>query len=431
MKIAILGGGFTGLAAAHDLSKKGHDVTLYERGAVLGGLAAGFKEKEWDWYIERAYHHLFSNDSDILGLADDTGFKNIMFKSPITASYYNVGSQGRTFPLDTPMDLLRFPLLTISERVRTGAVLAFLKFVPFLPVYEEYAAQDFLKVAMGEHAYEVMFGELFRKKFGKYAGKILTSFIWARITKRTKELGYVKGGFQVFIDHLEQTLIKQGVNICKSVAVESIEKKGEEFILTIQEGASTKKKKEVFDRVVSTLPTPVLANVAQTLFPAEFLQNLRSIQYLHAVCLILQTEKPILAKEYWLNICVPELSAMLVAQHTNLVDKKHYGNKNLLYMANYVEGSDTLVKMNDKEILAHYVPQLKKLKQDYDGTYGKYFIFKAPFAQPIFDKKFLKSKPDFETPVPGFYIANLDMTYPYDRGTNYAVKLGRQVAGMI
>jgi len=59
------------------------------------------------------------------------------------------------------------------------------------------------------------------------------------------------------------------------------------------------------------------------------------------------------------------------------------------------------------------------------------YVFRSQFAQPIFDKEFLKNKPDFITPVKNFFIANLDMTYPYDRGTNYAVKLGKEITKMI
>ncbi len=54
-----------------------------------------------------------------------------------------------------------------------------------------------------------------------------------------------------------------------------------------------------------------------------------------------------------------------------------------------------------------------------------------PRHAEIFDKEFLKNKPDFETPLKGFYIANLDMTYPYDRGTNYAVALGKKVVELL
>ena len=40
MNIAIIGGGPAGLAAAYDLAKAGHEVTIYEAEPVVGGLAA-------------------------------------------------------------------------------------------------------------------------------------------------------------------------------------------------------------------------------------------------------------------------------------------------------------------------------------------------------------------------------------------------------
>jgi protoporphyrinogen oxidase len=71
---------------------------------------------------------------------------------------------------------------------------------------------------------------------------------------------------------------------------------------------------------------------------------------------------------------------------------------------------------------------LKTITGKQDLTLINTYTFKAPFAQPIFDKNFVANMPGFETPIENFYNANLDMTYPYDRGTNYAVKLGKQVA---
>ena len=42
MKIGIIGAGATGLAAAYDLSKWGHEVKIYERDKFLGGHASTF-----------------------------------------------------------------------------------------------------------------------------------------------------------------------------------------------------------------------------------------------------------------------------------------------------------------------------------------------------------------------------------------------------
>ena len=57
MKIAIIGAGFSGLAAAYTLTKRGHDVTVFEKDSQPGGLAIGYKEKVWDGTLETHCHH--------------------------------------------------------------------------------------------------------------------------------------------------------------------------------------------------------------------------------------------------------------------------------------------------------------------------------------------------------------------------------------
>src|SRR3989344_2614054 len=128
--IAVLGGGITGLTAAYFLSRRGFTVTLFERSATLGGLAQGFKQPHWDWPLERAYHHLFKNDIDIISFAHSIGFDGIFFSAPKTDSLFKVGNNYRIFPVDSPHDFLRFPLLTPIEKLRAAAILAWLKISP-------------------------------------------------------------------------------------------------------------------------------------------------------------------------------------------------------------------------------------------------------------------------------------------------------------
>ena len=58
-KIAILGAGIGGMAAAYDLVRSGHQVVIYEASDAVGGLASGFKEPHWEWSVEKYYHHWF------------------------------------------------------------------------------------------------------------------------------------------------------------------------------------------------------------------------------------------------------------------------------------------------------------------------------------------------------------------------------------
>ncbi len=432
MKIAVLGGGVTGLTAAFYLSKKNHKITIFEKEQILGGLAVGFKTNNWDWYLERAYHHLFANDNDILNFAKEIGFNKIFFKSPTTSSLFRISDFGfRILPLDTPIDFLKFPYLNTIDKLRAGIVISFLKLSPFLSFYEKQTAEKFLKKTMGKKVWNILWQQLFRGKYGDYAGNILAVFIWARIKKRTKNLGYIEGGFQTLINYIENRLKGLRVNVLTGYEIEEIKKEGNKFIIN----------NTLYDAVVSTLPTPVLTKISKIILPKSYLDQLSKIEYLHALTLILETEKPILDKTYWLNISTSKIPIMVIVQHTNFIDKKYYGNKHIAYLGWYLKREDKLMKMDNQELVDSVLPYLNKIInnqnprnkqiQNYKLKILNSFIFHGPFAQPIFDKNFVKNKPDFITPVKNFFISNLDMTYPYDRGTNYAVKLGKQVAGLI
>jgi protoporphyrinogen oxidase len=435
-KVAILGGGFAGLTAAYYEAKKGNNVTLFEKEDVLGGLAAGFSAPGWEWPLERAYHHLFTNDADILGFSKEIGFEDFIYKTLITASLYDskevvYGQKShnyRIFPVDTPQDLLRFPLMSWPAKIRTGMVAFLFKLTPMLSFYEKRTASQILRQGSGEEGWRVFWEPLLQKKFGKYADEVLASFIWTRIHKRTKDLIYIKGGFQTLIDYIQKIDQRTGIILSQGSQIDTITKKDEKFRLV----GKTKNKKidEQFDVVVSTLPTAIMTRVTSELFPRSYLDRFKKLDYMHAVNLILETEEPIHEKVYWLSCCVKEFPFLVTLQHTNLIDKKHYGGKHVLYIGNYVDGESNLLKMDKQETIDYILPYLEKFSAN-KITITNSFHFKAGFAQPIFNKTFVKNKPDFETPIKNFYIANMDMTYPYDRGTNYAVALGKEVSRRI
>ncbi|NTU73001.1 FAD-dependent oxidoreductase [Candidatus Roizmanbacteria bacterium] len=433
MKIAILGGGFTALSAAYYLQQKGHSVIILEKDKMLGGLSSGFIAPSWKWSLERTYHHIFESDNAIRQLAEEVGFNGVFFRSPQTASFYKTALKKdnyRIIPVDTPQDFLRFPLLGIIDRLRAAIVLAILKFGPLLPVYEANPAAELVSTFMGKKAWNILFQELFRKKFGKYAGKIVGSFMWARIRSRTKILGYVEGGFQAFIDHLEYYLTAHGVEILKEREVDRIEEGRNTIKLRVKRGESAATIIQA-DKVISTLPTPVFLTLTNNLFPSVYRKQLESLRYLFAVNLIIESDQPLLEKTYWLSICVPEMPLMVIVQHTNFVGKEFYGNKHIIYVGNYVDAGDPLLRINSEQMAKKYMSYLRKINPQFELSNSRLFLFKAPFAQPVFDQEFVKNRPSFITPNPNIFIANLDMTYPYDRGTNHAVRLGKMVSEVI
>jgi len=267
----------------------------------------------------------------------------------------------------------------------------------------------------------VLWEELFRKKFGKYAENVLAAFMWARINKRTKHLGYPEGGFQEFINYLEKVCTHYNISIYKGIEVESIDKAGERFVINDLE----------FDRVISTLATPLNIKVAKNILPQSYLDQLIKVNYLHAVNLILIGNQKLLPKTYWLNILAKKIPITVIVQQTNFIDKKHFGNQEVVYLGNYVEEKSRIWKMNQAELINYFSEYLKMINPAFDINQCKAYLFKLPLAQPIYNQSFIKNRPELITPQKHFYIANLDLTYPYDRGTNYAVKLGKQIASYI
>jgi protoporphyrinogen oxidase len=144
-RVAIIGGGFAGLAAAYRLLQKGHEVAVYERSHQLGGLAMTYDL--CGTRLEKYYHHLFTSDRDILDLADELGVETI-WPSPNSGMFHH----GKVYPFTSPGDLLRFSPLPLPDRIRLGAVLFFLQRFPDGRRFEGITAVDWYRRMVGRRA---------------------------------------------------------------------------------------------------------------------------------------------------------------------------------------------------------------------------------------------------------------------------------------
>ena len=61
----------------------------------------------------------------------------------------------------------------------------------------------------------------------------------------------------------------------------------------------------------------------------------------------------------------------------------------------------------------------------------EYHHHKVDGAQPIIGVNYGQRIPSHRTPFKNLYLANTTQIYPEDRGTNYSVRMGRQVARMV
>ena len=187
MEYAILGGGALGLMAAYRLGQAGHSVMVFEQEKIPGGLAAGFRVgDDGEAWLEKFYHHLFRTDKTAIKTIKELGLGDrLVWSHPRTVTL----TGGEIHQLDSPFNLLLFPPLRFSERLRVFAVLAFLKLTSSAPL-EGKTADAWLRRWMGKQAYEVLFEPLFVSKFGALREQIAMPWFWARVHDRTHRLNF-------------------------------------------------------------------------------------------------------------------------------------------------------------------------------------------------------------------------------------------------
>lgn len=423
MKIAIIGAGFTGLSAAYYLTRNGNSVTIFERDSSPGGLALGFKENSWDWSLEKHYHHWFTNDKFVLDLAKEINHQ-VLIRRPKTSILVD----NKIFQFDSPKEVLLFPKLSIYDRIRMGIVVALFKYNPFWKPLEKINATTFLPKAMGRKGYEMIWEPLFKNKFGPFADDISLAWFWARIVKRTPSLAYPEGGFLTFANHLVKVTKQMGGVFNFQTEILELSSKDKP---TIKYNDGGKIKTSNFDTVVVTAPTFLFIKIAPSL-PRKYIESFAKLRGLGATNLLLRLKEPFLPDNtYWVSVCDPSSPIMAIVEHTNYMDKEHYNNEHLLYLGNYLPADSTRFSMDKEEVLKLFDPFLKKIKKDYRKHLIGYELFKAPFAQPIIPRNYSKMIPSFKTPLSNVYLANIEQVYPWDRGTNYAVELGKKISGII
>lgn len=425
MKIGIIGAGFTGLSAGIKLVNKGHDVTLFEKDSLPGGLAIGYQEKEWDWSLEKHYHHWFTNDDFVLNLAKEINHE-VLIRRPKTSVFLN----DELHQLDSPKSVLLFTELSIVQRLRMATVLGLLRYNPFWKPLEKIKAGSFLKKTMGERAYSLLWEPQFQNKFGKFVPEISLAWFWARITKRTPSLAYPKGGFLQFADHVVAVIREKGSTVHFNTELLELRDEGKNTTVKIK-SADGKTEMQTFDKVIVTLPSFLFVKTTPQL-PESYVTKLNKLKGLGATNLVLRLNNPFFPDQtYWLSVCDTTSPVMAIVEHTNFMDRKHYNNEYLVYLGNYVESDHEYFSMNEEEMLKRFTPFLKKINPDFEKHLVGMKLFKAPFAQPIIPVNYSKLLPSMTTPLPNVVLANIEQVYPWDRGTNYAVELGEKAALLV
>jgi protoporphyrinogen oxidase len=427
MKIAIIGAGFGGMAAAWDMRRAGHEVTIYEAADHPGGLASGFKEPGWDWSVEKFYHHWFASDRHMLGLIKELGWEDkVLFPRPLTVMYH----KGKFYPFDSIIKALLFPGLGFGiNKIRFGLVGLYLRLANNWKPFERSTVDKWMRKWAGEKVYKLMWEPLVIGKFGeRYYQQVNMAWMWARLKARTTRLGTFEGGFQNFAYMFAGKLKEQGVEIRLQAPVNLIERDVNTGLITVHGETS-----EQYDQVLVTLSPEAMSRLVPTL-PEAYLHGLRSMKSMGALVIVMALKHQ-LSEEgyYWYNL--PKSAGypfLALVEHTNYVSPEHFGGDHIVYMGDYLEPEHEFFRLTQEELLDRFLPALTKFNPKFERDWvKKAWLFRTAYAQPVPLINHSKNIPQIKTPIEGVYFASMSQVYPWDRGTNFAVEIGRRAARLM
>lgn len=395
-KILVTGGGITGLVAAYRLLQKNYQVTLVEKSGELGGLLGGFKIGGTN--LEKAYHHIFKSDTEIISLIKQLGLENkLKWHESKTALYYD----GTIYPFAGAMDLLKFKPLNLIDKLRLGLVKIYLEKENNWHKFENVLAYEWMKKWCGDRAYKVVWEPLLKGKFSNRYKDISMAWMWARIHTRSNSsengkelLGYMEGGFQLIIDELERKILELGGIIETGVEILDFRKLEKEY-----------------DWIITTAP-------------------LQNVDYLGAVTVVFRSKQS-LSPYYWHNINDSKSPFLAIIQHTNLIGTENCGGKNIYYLGTYLPQNHKYFTCKDSLIEKDFFGYLKKIFPEFnEKDIEEKFVFKFKYAQHIVTTNYQSSISNLQSNKK-IIRANFAQIYPEDRGINFAVREGEKAVALI
>lgn len=291
MKVAIVGGGITGLSTAYYLKKTAADqgreieVTVYEKTEQFGGK---IKTEHRDGFvIERGPDSFLKRKPEALELVQNLQLEDQLIENKTGQSYILKEGSLHLIPPGSVMGvptsihaIMETGLLSMDGKARALNDLL----IPKIPAFEDISVGDFFAQRFGSELVDHLISPLLS---GIYAGDIyklslattLPQFVHAESEggslmlglqgkaprKKTSQFATLESGLETIVDQLVQSLKASHVRLEKEVGVERVFNTDKGYELGLSTGEASQ-----FDGLVLALPH----HLVEKLLPeAKFLKR--------------------------------------------------------------------------------------------------------------------------------------------------------------
>ena len=292
LKIAVVGGGISGLSAAYWLKKSGYSITLFEKSSHIGGSI--FTEQHNGFLLDLGPNSTLETSEVLKTLIKELGLEEQKVYGNEASNKRYILKDGLLKPLPmSPLSFLKTDLFSFGAKLRllkepflkatSGDDISLADFVRYRLGNEflDYAINPFVAGVYAGDPENLSTAVAFPKLYAleqQYGSLIRGAIMGARARKKRKEVAKdraklfsFKNGMKVFPEAIAELL---GKDIKINSSVKSIVPVGDRFDLIVEYEGSEHVVR--FDKVVLAVPTMNLAQILATVDPsaAEIIQKI-------------------------------------------------------------------------------------------------------------------------------------------------------------
>ena len=428
----VIGGGVMGLKIARDLNARGQDVTIAEAAPTFGGLTSARKlsggEDADDVTWDRFYHVTLLSDSKLREQLVEIGLEKEIDWVETKTGFY---SGGKLLSMSNTAEFLKFPPLSMVERLRLGGTIFYASKIKSWRRLEKLSVEKWLRRWSGNGAFEKVWLPLLKAKLGEAYKQTSAAFIWAHTARMYKArrsgakkemFGYVPGGYARILDRWTDDLADKGVRLLAGHPVRRIHKRDDgSGKLEVDFGDD---RVETFDNVVSTIASPLIARSCEQLTDDEK-QKLEAIRYLGVVCASMLLKESI-SPYYVTNITDTWVPLTAVIEMSTIVNPEtQLGGNHLVYLPKYLPDDHEGLNESDEDYREKCLSTLEKMYDHFSRDKVLDFkVARAKYVAALATIDYSTRLPPIVTSVPGFYALNSAHILEGNLNVNETITLG-------